>query len=175
MLSLAVEPALPDGREIIPPELLSGITADKIDWERGTLIDDEGRLWIDCLLLPLDGVEAIIGSEKNSFMCSVGERAIKRSTGHLGIVDGLVKRTHFEPEMSAVADRHYSRRTIGARQFCPQSRAVNGLTSTTLQKRRARQSGNATGTNLCFLTAFTSVVSHDGKRDLVNTCRRCHH
>src|SRR5437879_13612636 len=29
-----------------------------------------------------------------------------------------MKTTHFDPEMSALADRHYSRRTIGARQFC---------------------------------------------------------
>ena len=29
----------------------------------------------------------------------------------------LVKTTHFDAEMSMLADRHYSRRTIGARQF----------------------------------------------------------
>jgi len=40
----------PDGREIIPPELLGGLTGDRIDWKRGTLIDDEGRLWIDLIL-----------------------------------------------------------------------------------------------------------------------------
>lgn len=32
--------------------------------------------------------------------------------------EGLVKTTHFDPEMAAMADRHYSRRTVGARQFC---------------------------------------------------------
>lgn len=35
----------------------------------------------------------------------------------LGFTDGLVKTTHFDAEMSMLADRHYSRRTIGARQF----------------------------------------------------------
>jgi hypothetical protein len=32
--------------------------------------------------------------------------------------DGLVKTTHFDPEMRMLADRHYSRRTVGAKQFC---------------------------------------------------------
>jgi len=32
--------------------------------------------------------------------------------------EGLMRTTHFDPEMSALADRHYSRRTVGARQFC---------------------------------------------------------
>lgn len=36
----------------------------------------------------------------------------------LPLWDGLVKTTHFDPEMAALADRHYSRRTVGARQFC---------------------------------------------------------
>ena len=31
--------------------------------------------------------------------------------------EGLVRTNHFDSEMSALADRHYSRRTIGARQF----------------------------------------------------------
>ena len=31
---------------------------------------------------------------------------------------GLVQTNHFDPEMAALADRHYSRRTVGARQFC---------------------------------------------------------
>ena len=35
----------------------------------------------------------------------------------LPFTDGLVKTTHFDCEMSRLADRHYSRRTIGARQF----------------------------------------------------------
>jgi hypothetical protein len=38
--------------------------------------------------------------------------------------DGLVKTTHFDPEMAALADRHYSRRTIGARQFCYSGRKL---------------------------------------------------
>jgi len=32
--------------------------------------------------------------------------------------DGLFRTTHFDPECAALADRHYSRRTPGARQFC---------------------------------------------------------
>ena len=36
----------------------------------------------------------------------------------LPLWDGLVKTTHYDPEMAALADRHYSRRTVGARQFC---------------------------------------------------------
>lgn len=34
----------------------------------------------------------------------------------LPFTDGLMVTTHFDPEMAALADRHYSRRTIGARQ-----------------------------------------------------------
>lgn len=30
---------------------------------------------------------------------------------------GLMRTTHFDSEMAALADRHYSRRTVGARQF----------------------------------------------------------
>src|SRR5215472_3883717 len=37
---------------------------------------------------------------------------------------GLVKTTHFDPEMRALADRHYSRRTIGARQFLNSGRKL---------------------------------------------------
>jgi len=35
----------------------------------------------------------------------------------LPFTDSLVITTHFDPEMAMLADRHYSRRTIGARQF----------------------------------------------------------
>lgn len=38
--------------------------------------------------------------------------------------EGLVKTTHFDPEMAMLADRHYSRRTIGARQFCYSGRKL---------------------------------------------------
>lgn len=31
--------------------------------------------------------------------------------------EGLVKTSHFDPEMRMLADRHYSRRTVGAKQF----------------------------------------------------------
>ncbi len=31
---------------------------------------------------------------------------------------GLVQTTHFDSDMARLADRHYSRRTVGARQFC---------------------------------------------------------
>jgi hypothetical protein len=35
----------------------------------------------------------------------------------LPLTDGLMKTTHFDDECRQLADRHYSRRTIGARQF----------------------------------------------------------
>lgn len=35
----------------------------------------------------------------------------------LPFTDGLMRTTHFDREMAALADRHYSRRTVGARQF----------------------------------------------------------
>jgi len=38
--------------------------------------------------------------------------------------EGLVRTNHFDPEMAALADRHYSRRTIGARQFCYSGRKL---------------------------------------------------
>ncbi len=42
----------------------------------------------------------------------------------LRLFDGLVKTTHFDSEMAALADRHYSRRTVGARQFCYSGRKL---------------------------------------------------
>jgi len=36
----------------------------------------------------------------------------------LNFTDGLMRTNHFDPEMAALADKHYSRRTVGARQFC---------------------------------------------------------
>lgn len=42
----------------------------------------------------------------------------------LPFTDGLMKTTHFDSEMSALADRHYSRRTVGARQFCYSGRKL---------------------------------------------------
>lgn len=35
----------------------------------------------------------------------------------LNFTEGLVKTNHFDAEMAMLADRHYSRRTVGARQF----------------------------------------------------------
>jgi hypothetical protein len=35
----------------------------------------------------------------------------------LPLWEGLIKTTPFDPEMAALADRHYSRRTLGNRQF----------------------------------------------------------
>lgn len=35
----------------------------------------------------------------------------------LPLTDGLIRTTHFDGEMAALADKHYSRRTPGARQF----------------------------------------------------------
>jgi hypothetical protein len=38
--------------------------------------------------------------------------------------DDLIITTHFDPEMAALADRHYSRRTPGARQFLYSGRKI---------------------------------------------------
>ena len=38
--------------------------------------------------------------------------------------DGLTITNHFDPECAALADRHYSRRTVGARQFCYSGRKI---------------------------------------------------
>lgn len=35
----------------------------------------------------------------------------------LPMTEGLIRTTHFDDEMRQLADRHYSRRTVGARQF----------------------------------------------------------
>jgi hypothetical protein len=35
----------------------------------------------------------------------------------LPLTEGLVRTTHFDAEMAQLADHHYSRRTVGARQF----------------------------------------------------------
>lgn len=42
----------------------------------------------------------------------------------LPFTKGLIRTTHFDPEMAALADRHYSRRTPGARQFCYSGRKL---------------------------------------------------
>jgi hypothetical protein len=42
----------------------------------------------------------------------------------LPLWEGLVRTTHFDPEMRALADRHYSRRTVGAKQFCYSGRKL---------------------------------------------------
>lgn len=42
----------------------------------------------------------------------------------LPLTGGLIRTTHFDPEMAALADRHYSRRTIGAKQFCYSGRKL---------------------------------------------------
>ena len=42
----------------------------------------------------------------------------------LPFTDGLVKTTHFDQEMRMLADRHYARRTLGARQFCYSGRKL---------------------------------------------------
>ena len=36
----------------------------------------------------------------------------------------LIRTNHFDPEMAMLADRHYSRRTPGARQFCYSGRKL---------------------------------------------------
>lgn len=38
--------------------------------------------------------------------------------------DDLIITTHFDPEMAMLADRHYSRRTVGARQFLYSGRKI---------------------------------------------------
>jgi hypothetical protein len=38
--------------------------------------------------------------------------------------DGLIVTNHFDPEMAILADRHYSRRTVGARQFLYSGRKI---------------------------------------------------
>jgi len=42
----------------------------------------------------------------------------------LPFTDGLIRTTHFDDEMRQLADRHYSRRTVGARQFCYSGRKL---------------------------------------------------
>jgi len=42
----------------------------------------------------------------------------------LPLFEGLVKTTHFDAEMAQLADRHYSRRTVGARQFAYSGRKL---------------------------------------------------
>lgn len=42
----------------------------------------------------------------------------------LPFTDSLVITTHFDPEMAMLADRHYSRRTVGARQFMYSGRKI---------------------------------------------------
>lgn len=42
----------------------------------------------------------------------------------LPFTSGLIRTTHFDDEMRQLADRHYSRRTIGARQFCYSGRKL---------------------------------------------------
>lgn len=38
--------------------------------------------------------------------------------------DALIVTNHFDPEMAMLADRHYSRRTVGARQFLYSGRKI---------------------------------------------------
>ncbi len=42
----------------------------------------------------------------------------------LPFTDGLIRTTHFDDECRQLADRHYSRRTIGAKQFCYSGRKL---------------------------------------------------
>jgi hypothetical protein len=42
----------------------------------------------------------------------------------LPFTDDLLVTTHFDPEMAQLADRHYSRRTVGARQFLYSGRKI---------------------------------------------------
>jgi len=42
----------------------------------------------------------------------------------LPLTDGLIVTNHFDQECRMLADRHYSRRTVGARQFCYSGRKL---------------------------------------------------
>jgi hypothetical protein len=42
----------------------------------------------------------------------------------LPFTSGLIRTTPFDPEMAALADRHYSRRKVGNRQFCNSGRKI---------------------------------------------------
>lgn len=42
----------------------------------------------------------------------------------LPFTDGLIRTTHFDRECAMLADRHYSRRTVGARQFAYSGRKL---------------------------------------------------
>jgi hypothetical protein len=42
----------------------------------------------------------------------------------LPFTEGLIRTTHFDQECRQLADRHYSRRTVGARQFCYSGRKL---------------------------------------------------
>lgn len=42
----------------------------------------------------------------------------------LPFTSGLILTTHFDLEMAWLADRHYSRRTVGSRQFCYSGRKI---------------------------------------------------
>jgi hypothetical protein len=42
----------------------------------------------------------------------------------LPLFEGLIKTSHYDPEMAALANRHYSRRKIGARQFANSGRKL---------------------------------------------------
>src|SRR3972149_3413891 len=42
----------------------------------------------------------------------------------LALFEGLIKTTHFDDEMRQLADRHYSRRTVGAKQFAYSGRKL---------------------------------------------------
>jgi len=43
---------------------------------------------------------------------------------YLPLTDGLIATNHFDQECRQLADRHYSRRTVGAKQFCYSGRKL---------------------------------------------------
>jgi hypothetical protein len=69
----------------------------------------------------------------------------------LPFTEGLIPTTHFDGEMSVLADKHYSRRTVGARQFCYSGRKL------VLR--------NAAGTVLFVWMFPDSNLRMDGQRD----------
>lgn len=50
--------------------------------------------------------------------CQSGDRMM------LAFSNSLIVTNHFDPEMAMLADRHYSRRTVGARQFLYSGRKI---------------------------------------------------
>jgi hypothetical protein len=73
-----------DGVEIIPPDLLEGVSADL---KSVILIDREGELWVDLVLCCGGGEPKIGGEQQLGILCGRRLLPIKPPTGHLRIVN----------------------------------------------------------------------------------------